>query len=61
MVKNNVEMEKLEKRRRTRRRLNAEGSADLWDEGFLYEESDLFNRSKVDRGSLDGIGGDAEP
>ena len=60
-MKNNVEMEKLEERRRTRRRLNREGNTDLRGEKFLCEESDLFNRSKVDGGSLKRIGGDAEP
>jgi hypothetical protein len=48
MRNNNVETENLEERRRARRRLNAESNTDLWDEEFLYEERDLFNRSEVD-------------
>jgi len=54
-------MEKLEEGRRARWWLNREYSTDLWFEKLLLYESDLFNGSEVDRGSLDGIGCDTEP
>jgi hypothetical protein len=54
-------MRRLEERRRARRWLNREDSTDLWFEELLLYESDLFNGSEVDRGSLDGIGCNAKP
>ena len=60
-MKKNTGMEKLEERRRARRQLKTEDSIDLWYKELLFHESDLFNRSEVDRGSLDCIGCDAEP
>ncbi len=53
--------EELCEGRRARRRLKTEDSIDLWYEELLLYESDLFNRSEVDRGSLDRIGSYTKP
>lgn len=41
--------------------LNTEYSTDLRCEELMLYESDLFNRSEVNRGPFDCIGGDTKP
>jgi hypothetical protein len=60
-VKNNAGMKRLEKRRRTRRRLRTMGKMEFGNRKCLFKDGDVLDECEIDSCALDGIGSDTEP
>lgn len=60
-MKKNIEMGRLDERRRARRRLRVLREMELGNRRYLFKESRILDRCDIDGSAFNGIGRNAEP